>query len=286
MNVYTLEKTLIVRQDYYDKREIETYKSNFFDIVFVQYGSGDLLSNENRTSYQSNDILICIPENTYTFKTNEQTKLVFFSFTELLLSKKFFLPNKNHWLQCIEQLKQHPELIEGAIIDNKMDKELCWNNHKSIVEEFYSKKMYYEGIIANSISVILSILIRNVVAHFNGAESESTDTSKLNLILNYIKQNIHDNKYTKISHLASKFNMSQSAISTYFKKNTNISIHQYVTQHKMKLVEYRLRNTEYSIAEIAAHLGYTDESHLTKTFKKHFTVSPKQFRNKILESNV
>lgn len=105
--------------------------------------------------------------------------------------------------------------------------------------------------------------------------------NKIDSILSHIRQHVYDNDLTKINFLANKFNMSQSSISTYFKRKTGESIHQYVTKYKMKLVEYRLQHTEFTIAEIAYQLGYTDESHLTKTFKKHFSMSPKQYRNEI-----
>ena len=39
-------------------------------------------------------------------------------------------------------------------------------------------------------------------------------------------------------------------------------------KYKLKLVENRLLHSEMRINEIAAELGFTDESHLNKLFKK------------------
>jgi len=149
--------------------------------------------------------------------------------------------------------------------------------------EFKNEKIYYQDIISNAISTILSIIVRNISEKYDYNKREiSVKNTKIDHILGFIRQNVYDNDRTKISYLAQKFNMSQSSISTYFKKKTGESIHQFVTKYKMELVEYRLEHTEFTIAEIAYQLGYTDESHLTKTFKKHFEMSPKQYRNKLV----
>nr|WP_262895552.1 helix-turn-helix transcriptional regulator [Galbibacter mesophilus] len=82
----------------------------------------------------------------------------------------------------------------------------------------------------------------------------------------------------KIENLAAQFNMSQANIVNLFKKETGESIRQYIINYKLMLVKYRLRNTNYTISEIGYELGFTDESHLTKSFKKHFGKTPKQYR--------
>ena len=45
---------------------------------------------------------------------------------------------------------------------------------------------------------------------------------------------------------------------------------QYIIKYKLKLVENRLLHSEMRINEIAAELGFTDESHLNKLFKNIF----------------
>mgnify|MGYP002445661599 FL=1 len=46
----------------------------------------------------------------------------------------------------------------------------------------------------------------------------------------------------------------------------------------MKLVENRLLHSEMRISEIVVELGFTDESHLNKLFKKYKGCSPSTFR--------
>lgn len=46
----------------------------------------------------------------------------------------------------------------------------------------------------------------------------------------------------------------------------------------MKLVENRLLHSEMRIYEIVTELGFTDESHLNKLFKKYRGCTPSSFR--------
>jgi AraC-like DNA-binding protein len=41
-----------------------------------------------------------------------------------------------------------------------------------------------------------------------------------------------------------------------------------------------LKNTEFTVSEIAYQLGFTDESHLTRIFKKYNNLTPKQYKHK------
>lgn len=48
----------------------------------------------------------------------------------------------------------------------------------------------------------------------------------------------------------------------------------------MQMVESRLLHSEMRISEIVEELGFTDESHLNKLFKKYKDCNPTDFRKK------
>ncbi|GAA4276517.1 helix-turn-helix domain-containing protein [Aquimarina mytili] len=286
MNRYTLHETFVVDQYSIDEWEAEPHNHNYFEIIFVEKGNGYHTINGVRFPYKENNIFLLAPEDTHHFEIENYSTFTYFKFTELLFSSKVNLPDRKFWLQRIEQLLHHPNIIPGDVISHEDDRGIIWDIHNVVLEEFKNEKIYYQEIISNAISTILSIIVRNISEKYNSNQREiPINHSKIDQILGHIRQNVYDNDRTKISFLANKFNMSQSSISTYFKRKTGESIHQYVTKYKMKLVEYRLQHTEFTIAEIAYQLGYTDESHLTKTFKKHFAMSPKQYRKESIISN-
>ena len=66
----------------------------------------------------------------------------------------------------------------------------------------------------------------------------------------------------------------------YFKKQTNETMQQYIFNYKMQMVESRLLHSEMRISEIVEELGFTDESHLNKLFRKYKDCNPTDFRKK------
>ncbi|MFL1896983.1 AraC family transcriptional regulator [Aquimarina sp. 2-A2] len=287
MTRYSLHEIFVVDQYSSDNWEKEPHNHNYFEIIFIENGRGYHTINGIKTPYHPKNIFLLAPEDTHHFEVLQPSTFTYFKFTELLFSSKVNLPDRKYWLQRIEQLLHHPNIIPGDVICKEDDRAIVWDIHDLVLKEFENEKIYYQEIISNAISTILSLIVRNISEKHNyEGDSKVASPSKIDQILSHIRQNVYDNERTKINFLSNKFNMSQSSISTYFRKKTGESIHQYVTKYKMKLVEYRLQHTEFTIAEIAYQLGYTDESHLTKTFKKYFNMSPKQYRDEVSTSSV
>jgi AraC family transcriptional regulator len=109
-------------------------------------------------------------------------------------------------------------------------------------------------------------------------------------MLTYINENIHKPEHLKVAHLASIFMMSPTYVSEFFKKQVHLPLREYVLKAKIKLVEIRLLNSDYTLTEIADELGFTDVSHLSKTFKRYVGKSIREFKSegeyKLLKRNV
>ena len=252
---------------------------NFFEIIFVEEGGGyDTLNGKNYEVHEHGVFLIA-PEDNFKMTANIYTRLHSFKFTEMLFSNKVFLPDRTHWLQKIEHILHHPNLINGDCIKHEEDKKLIWHIHEVILKEYDEKKEYYQHIISNMVSTILSIIVRNISEKYKQNDVViSNEVSKINEILHYIREHIYEANLIKIDKLAAQFNMSVNYIGTYFKKHTKKSLHQFIMDYKLQLVKYRLKNTDFTISEIAYQLGFTDESHLTRTFKKRFEMTPTNFK--------
>ncbi len=66
------------------------------------------------------------------------------------------------------------------------------------------------------------------------------------------------------------------------RKYTGESLQTYIASSRIRLVEQRLTQSNLTISEIAAELGYTDESHLSRQFRKHHGTSPTAFRRGLI----
>ena len=73
---------------------------------------------------------------------------------------------------------------------------------------------------------------------------------------------------------------SQSHLIRLFKQHTGKTLVEYLTEIKMQRACELLSDTNSSIVSIAMMLGYSDSSHLNRTFKKYYGISPTQYKKK------
>ncbi len=129
------------------------------------------------------------------------------------------------------------------------------------------------------LSQAMDVLIENAVQ----AISKYNNINHINVIAkvsNYISANLSEN--IKLSEVAEYVGLSPNYFSSLFKKEMHISFADYVNQMRIKESKYLLKTTDYSIAEIAAAVGYSNQNYFTTIFKKVCDITPKQFRLKNL----
>ena len=77
--------------------------------------------------------------------------------------------------------------------------------------------------------------------------------------------------------------VSVKTLRTAFKRQFNKSFYRYQFDYKMEQAFYMLiNNRDIKIYEIAYELGFYDEFHLSKSFKKKFGMSPKECRDRFM----
>lgn len=97
-------------------------------------------------------------------------------------------------------------------------------------------------------------------------------------VFDYVYNHLHCNFGGR--ELSAATNLNYSYLSTLFKKETGISISEYVMQKRMEAAENMLLYSDYQLSEIGEILAFSSYSHFAKAFRKYHSMSPKQFRNK------
>lgn len=72
--------------------------------------------------------------------------------------------------------------------------------------------------------------------------------------------------------------MSVSHLKRVFKQEMNMSLREYLHQHRLELCTESLTRTTKSIKEVSFNLGFNNPASFTHWFKKHFHQTPKQYR--------
>ncbi|WP_419773970.1 helix-turn-helix transcriptional regulator [Halarcobacter sp.] len=83
-----------------------------------------------------------------------------------------------------------------------------------------------------------------------------------------------------LEEMAETFNLSTIHLIRVFKKEFGLPIHSYTLNKKVHYAK-ELLTSNLSIVEVALQSGFFDQSHLNRSFKRVFQLSPKEFQKSI-----
>ena len=108
-------------------------------------------------------------------------------------------------------------------------------------------------------------------------QSLSKSASK---VAEYVTVHIHER--ITVRDIARELRLNASYLNASFKKQTGECISSYIQKSKIKKAQEMLKIRKYTITDIWTALGYFDQSHFNKHFKKFTGITPRQYRLKFM----
>lgn len=150
---------------------------------------------------------------------------------------------------------------------------------EACVDEYRRKEYGYDLIMHGQLTYVLIMLIRIWRKHGLDIDRIALDKKEDSTIYNiteYIDE--HSGELINIQNLAKICNMSYSYFAREFKRLYGRSCKEYIEFVKTSKVENMLMFTDFDLNYISQETGFSDSSHLIKTFKRQKGVTPKQFK--------
>ena len=116
----------------------------------------------------------------------------------------------------------------------------------------------------------ISVIKHGVVSH------RSASSPLVRGAVGYIEENVYET--ISLGRAAGALHVNSSYLSRVFKREMGVSFTEYAHRSRMKKAEQLLLLTDVPIASIAIDLGYSSQSHFTKTFKRIRGTTPHRYR--------
>ena len=232
------------------------YVKNRIILHFIIKGNGMLKLNDKQYDIHEHQVFL-IPENTlayYQADKDDPWEYIWFHIggpkIPLILKEAGLTPSHPVYtpMSCAKEIED----LAMDILDN------------------YTRQYYCVG----TLYKICDYMIEN---------SADKEESEVENSLIYVKNVISyiQLKYTepvKIEQIAFALGLNRSYLTRLFKDATGYSLQEYLVTYRMKMAAKLLNNESMNVSEVAANVGYTDTFTFSKAFKRHFGLSPSDYR--------
>lgn len=109
-------------------------------------------------------------------------------------------------------------------------------------------------------------------------QSQNKDEPELiKKVENYIEQNIEEQ--ITLEDISKAVSYDESYITRVFKKKYGLSPHAFIINRRIQKAKNKLAlSKDINLAELSNEVGFYDQSHFSKVFKKVFAVTPNEYR--------
>lgn len=181
----------------------------------------------------------------------------------------------------IELTSPNFSMVWFDLNDNARWRKLCENRPSVTVCDSGRQLFHILGFIYYERSSILRSQSINQLEFYleqtlQADESESSDAKRIDQLIRDIEKKLHFN--WTVEDMASLIHYSSSHLHRLFQKRFERSPIQHLIYLRVERAKYLLRNTTWSIEQIAEQVGYTDVFNFSKRFKKSVGVPPGKYR--------
>lgn len=151
------------------------------------------------------------------------------------------------------------------------------DNHK--VDYFVQQLIYHEALPDDLMRLKCRLLFQQFVETILVCAKVHTSNNTVDQALTYLTE--HYMEPLTIAEVAEQVGCERRRLSYLFEKQVGMSPIKYLTEIRLKHAIKLLRTTDMPIYKIAEHVGYPDSFYFCRLFKKHYAMSPTQFRAQV-----
>ncbi|WP_062621615.1 hybrid sensor histidine kinase/response regulator transcription factor [Flammeovirga sp. SJP92] len=181
-------------------------------------------------------------------------------------------------LAFCKNIKEQPQTANIPIVflSAKDDVQTQLKTFNMGADAFISKPFSFDILSARVKNLLTSASSSSFEVEPSEIEMSSKDEQLLEEAMQYIEANL-ENSDLNVEHLCKELGVSRSQLYRKVKMITNMSISEFIRTIRLKRAAQILQVDGSSILDVMDKVGFNNPSYFTRTFKKQFGVSPKEY---------
>ena len=229
-------------------------KRSHFIITLVRHGEATLFLDGKNLSFGEGDFIIMFPDVEYHYRAHGEWSLKWVGVGSADLG--LFL----------ESLGVNPSAPIVKCENRERAEEILNRIYSTDKNPSPSQVMRMKSLLCELISIIAESREKKIELK----PDRSSD------IMAYITA--HYTEDLKVADIAKIYHIDRSHLERSFKKETGFSVRETITNFRIKKAQTLLRETSFSISEIAKASGFRDRLYFSKFFHNKFGMTPSEYR--------
>lgn len=246
------------------------YQKDFYQVsLIINSGNATAEINEQSNKTLENTLYILSPDHIFSWQRNSQTTgfVVYFKIDFL----NFFSGNFKNEFSFFDLSQQNFLKLE-----NEQAIELT-SDFEKLYKEFYTPNTYRIQILQ---SFLLSLLFKCKSLQEVIGITNNNPSKKQELVFQF--QNFVTNcfiKHKQVGEYAKELNVTANTLNQTVKEVLGKTAKELISEKIIQESKKQLKYTTDDISEIAYSIGFEEPTHFIRFFKKHTSMTPKEYRN-------
>lgn len=165
------------------------------------------------------------------------------------------------------------ELIERVTFHDPLILQIGLAFQAELLSSGLAGRLYVESL-TNTLAIHL-LREHAVFPQRTSASTGKLDATRLRQVVDYIDTYLADD--LTLAEIAAVVHLSPYHFARMFKKSVGQSVHQYVIAQRIRTARRLIEISTLSLTEIAARVGFADQSHMTRHFRRVYGIPPTAF---------
>lgn len=242
------------------------YHQNFYELTIITEGEGKIYTNNQYTLVKKGDIYISLPRDIHKIIPDDKNPL-HYDFCA-------FYPKNEDLKNLLDVLSNYLTTSDSRVFTSNR----IFNTAPLAIHEFINFSEPFSPYLLNGLFWQIAVEITRIFDTKTKSKDININNNQMLCfeIMDYISSNLSNIPSLKV--VAKQYQYSYNWLSALFKKTTSYTLIGFYNIKRLDYAKNLLLTTDMTLEKIAEKINFSTPYSFSKTFKKHFKVSPQQYR--------